>query len=206
MPSAPRYIAVFACPSSIPRYIVDCRAVIEKMALDADFANPPVALDEVAGHIDTLEADDQAMGRREPTAREKRCASLTLLRGDMRLLKAFVQSFCDRRSLAEAERAIHRAGMSAVLQTAAPKEDVAVKRGDALGQVVLDARAVGRRVIYQWQVSTDGETWADLVESLNARCTAHGLTARTLYYFRLRTVWPPASVSAWSRVVSVVVL
>lgn len=68
---------------------------------------------------------------------------------------------------------------------------------------MLDARALRRPVQYRWQMSTDQQAWTDLPESFNASTTVEGLTAATIYYFRLRTLTKKGA-SDWSAPVSII--
>ena len=75
--------------------------------------------------------------------------------------------------------------------------------GANAGTVALSAKAVkSRRVQYGWQMSVDQKTWTNLPTTLKASTVVSGLTAGTVYYFRVQTQ-TVAALSDWSAIVSI---
>jgi hypothetical protein len=63
-------------------------------------------------------------------------------------------------------------------------DDFAVKQGRISGSVVLVVRAITRKASYDWQYSTDEETWAVAETTFQATTTLVGLAAGIRYLFR----------------------
>ncbi len=53
-----------------------------------------------------------------------------------------------------------------------------------------------------WQMSLDSKTWTNLPTTLRASTVVNGLTAGTVYYFRVQTQ-TVAALSEWSAIVSI---
>jgi hypothetical protein len=198
-----RFIALFPEQKRVELYMTSCRVAIGMMTNNARLTDPPVPLTEVTEHLDQLEKDQELARRRAAGAAQQRDVSLAVVRNDMRLLKAFVQSVADSH-MDESEAIITSAGMRVAKRRQRGKPPVAAKRGKAPGDVVLQAKALPRPVQYRWQMSSDQEVWTDLPETFLPSTTVSGLTAVTVYYFRLRTVTHDG-LSDWSTVVSVIV-
>ena len=60
----------------------------------------------------------------------------------------------------------------------------------------------GKRVQYGWQMSVDQKTWTTLPPTLRASTLVSGLTAGTVYYFRVQSQ-TVAVLSDWSAIVSI---
>src|SRR5262249_15579256 len=131
-----------------------------------------------------------------------RDVKLRIVRADMRLLVAHVQFRVDA-APEHGPMLIEVAGLTMRKRSTWKKPPFTVRYGAALGQVVLDARSVGRRASYFWQLSTDKESWVALPETVVSMTTVEGLTPVTRYYFRFRTL-TRAGLSAWSTDVSIV--
>jgi phosphodiesterase/alkaline phosphatase D-like protein len=71
--------------------------------------------------------------------------------------------------------------------------------------VVLFAGAVARKASYDWQYSTDEETWTSAETTFQATTTLLGLAAGTRYFFRFRAR-RPEGLRDWSRVLSRIVV
>jgi hypothetical protein len=198
-----RIIATFPEGRQVAAYLTLCRLVIAMMTNNTRLLNPTVALSLVEAHLDKLETDQELAGKGSMGAAEQRDVSLGVVHNDMRMLKAFVQSVADS-NINEAEAIIRSAGMGVAKRRVRNKQAVAAKQGKAPGGVVLHAKALPPPVQYRWQMSTDQKSWTDLPETFFASTTVEGLTAATVYYFRLRTVTPDGT-SEWSVVVNIIV-
>jgi hypothetical protein len=203
MNTFPRFIAVFPKAKQVPQYLTDCRLVVTMMTGNANLPNPTPPLAQVSAHLDILEASEALAHKGGKGAVPQRNVELGVVRNDMRLLKAYVQSVADA-SATESESIIKSVGMDVGKKRARTKPPVGANQGKVPGSVVLEARALPRPVQYRWQMSTDQQTWTDLPESFKAMTTVFGLTAATVYYFRLRTITKDGP-SDWSMVVSIIV-
>lgn len=197
-----RYFAALNAARSCPQYVKQCRAIVARMTGNANFASPTPALSQVSTHVDALDAAEQATHKGPPAATADRDAKLLTVRSDMRQLKAYVQSVADA-NVADSQVIIESAGMSVTKQAFKTKPDLAVKHGKVPTTVNLHAKASERRASYQWQMSTDQQTWTDLPATVTAATSATGLTPATIYYFRYRTLTVPG-LSDWSTIVSVI--
>ena len=72
------------------------------------------------------------------------------------------------------------------------------------GSVNLAAKAAAKRASYNWQYSTDQKTWTTVPPTLQAKAGVSGLTAGTLYYFRVQPLLPTGEQN-WSDMVSFIV-
>jgi hypothetical protein len=97
------------------------------------------------------------------------------------------------------------AGMSLKDARGPSKADFAVKQGRTSGSVVLFAGAVARKASYDWQYSTDEETWTSAETTFRAKTMLVGLAAGTRYFFRFRAR-TLEGLGDWSRVIAVIVL
>ena len=204
MKITPRWIAVFAKPTQVPVYVNDCRLVVTMMTGNVYFPTPTPPLAQVTGHIEILDAHEQAARKGGMGTFEQRDASLAVLQSDMRQVKAHVQSVADAHPYAEAELIIKSAGMGIAKKRTWSKPPVAVKHGKIPGRVVLRAKALPGPVQYLWQMSTNQETWIDLEETFMSETSVDGLTPATVCYFRLRTL-TKHGLSDWSQTVSIIV-
>jgi hypothetical protein len=175
-----------------------CEAIVGKLTNNADVQNPAPALTVVTGHIAGLRQCITAAIDGPKGAVQNRNVALGLLRSDMRQLKAAVQAAAD--SLPSRSAAvIENAGFRVSKRAPKVKAPIAVRYGKVPGLAILDAKAPARRATYFWSMSKDQSVWVDLPQSLKSRTTVSGLTAATMYYFRVRTL-TAAGMSEWSMV------
>jgi hypothetical protein len=198
-----RYFAAMYPARSVPHYIKQCRVIVGKMPQVAGLQSPPIPYATVTDHIDTLDDLEQAAHKCPVGAASDRDAALLVVESDMRQLKAFLQSVGDQ-DQAAAPGLFQDAGFSVGKKSGpGPKQDIEAKRGDNAGTVVLSARASKkRRVDYLWQMSVDQTTWSSLPSTLRASTLVSGLTAGTVYYFRVQTKTVDG-LSDWSAIVCV---
>jgi hypothetical protein len=81
------------------------------------------------------------------------------------------------------------------------KPALSVKQGSVSGTVTLVAKAAATKAAYNWQYSTDQKTWTSLPETIQSKAGITGLTAGTLYYFRVQSVTKDG-LGNWSQIVS----
>jgi hypothetical protein len=175
-----------------------CEGIVGKLTNNADVQNPTPALNVVTGHISDLrgtikDAIDGPKGKVQ-----ERNVALGRLRSDARQLKAAVQAAAD----ANPERAtaiIESAGFRVSKRAPKVKPPIAARYGKVPAVAILDAKAPTRKATYFWSMSTDQKTWVDLPQTMVHKTTVPGLTAATVYYFRVRTL-TTAGMSEWSMV------
>ena len=133
---------------------------------------------------------------------QERDVVLRRAHGKMTVLRAYAQNVANAEP-EKAEAIIHSAGMNVAKPRKRTKLPIQAKHGNAVGKVVLDAKALPKPVQYRWQMSTDQETWTDLFESFTTKKTVEDLVPATVYSFRLRTVTKNGP-SEWSPPVTIV--
>ena len=106
-----------------------------------------------------------------------------------------------RNPMATKAIAVLKAGNKVTLHD---KAQLSVKQGSVSGTVVLSAKAAGKRAAYGWQYSTDQKTWTSLPPTIQAKTAVSGLTAGTMYYFRVQPLLPTGE-GNWGDVVSFMV-
>ena len=203
MNTLPHSIAVFPHNKQVPLYLTNCRLVVTMIAGNKNLPTPTPPLAQLTAHLDLLEAAEELARKGGMGAVEQRDVALAVVRNDMRLLKAYVQSVADANAT-EAESLIKSAGMDVTKKRTRTKPPVEARRGKAPGTVVIEAKALPPPVQYRWQMSTDQNTWTDLPETFKAKVTVSGLTPVTVYHFRFRTVTNDG-LSSFSVVASIIV-
>jgi hypothetical protein len=134
---------------------------------------------------------------------QNRNVALGRLRSDMRQLKASVQGAGDTNS-ERAAAIIESAGFKVSKRAPRNKPPIAARYGKVPGVVNVIAKAAARKATYYWSMSSDGQkSWADLPATMVCKTTVTGLTATTIYYFRVRTL-TTAGLSDWSMVASII--
>jgi hypothetical protein len=179
-----------------------CEAIVGKLTGNADVPNPVPTLNVVTGHISDLRGAIKEAIHGPKGKVQDRNVALGRLRSDMRQLKAALQAAAD----ADPERAaaiIVNAGFRVSKRAPKVKPPIAVRYGKVPGLAVLDAKAAARKATYLWSMSTDQKVWVDLPQTLVHKTTVSGLTAATMYYFRVRTL-TKAGMSEWSMVANYV--
>ena len=190
-------------PTNVARYLMACRLIVTMMAgSNKTFAEPTPPLAEVTEVLDALEASEELARRGGKGMVQQRDVARRKAHNKMTMLKAYVQSVANE-DPEKAEAVIQSAGMNVRKPYERTKLPVEVKRGDAPGRVVLNAKALPQPVQYRWQMSTDRETWTDVAETFKTKAVVEGLVPATIYSFRLRTV-TSSGASEWSPSVTIV--
>ncbi len=189
-------------PHNVPRYLMGCRSVVTMMTGNQNFPAPMPPLSDVSTYLDTLEAREELVRKGGKGMVPLRNVALRKAHTSMTLIRAYVQSVANREP-EQAEAIVLGAGMNVGKPRTRTKLPVEVRHGNAVGEVVLDARALPPPVQYRWQMSTDQATWTDLPETFRTKSVVEGLVPATIYSFRLRTVTNNGP-SEWSPPVSIV--
>jgi hypothetical protein len=189
-------------PHNVPRYLMGCRSVVTMMTNNQNFPAPMPPLSEVSTYLDTLEAREELARTRGKGMAQQRNIALRRAHTTMTLLRAYAQSVANAEP-GQAEAILLSAGMNIGKPRTRTKLPVEVRHGGAVGEVVLDARALPPPVQYRWQMSTDQQTWTDLPETFRTKSVVKGLVPATVYSFRLRTVTNNGP-SEWSPPVSII--
>jgi hypothetical protein len=175
----------------------------------ATFSSITGLLGQLTTDVEKLDAAEAAAGNRGKKEIADRNAAVVDLQKSLRAFVAGVQGLCDQAPDAEHAAAIAKAASLAIKKVPVQhKADLAAKALGA-GTVRVVARVPvkrGRRVYYEWAMSSDGgETWLSLPGTNYANTLVHALTPGTKVAFRYRTTVKNV-VSDWSQVVSVQVL
>jgi hypothetical protein len=192
--ASPRYamtahsIAVLKLSSKIKNIIAFAQNVATALTENASFPSPNPSLATFQADIAALVAAEAAVLSRTKGAVETRNAKLAVVKTDLDNLKAYVQTVANAAPPANAEEVIESAGMTVKKVTSRDKAVLAVSQGPVSGSVAIVAKAAASEAAYDWQYSTDQKTWTALPMTMQAKTSATGLTAGTLYYFRVQAL------------------
>ena len=155
-------LAVLDLPKRINLLITYADGVVKGMTGNAYFPSPSPALATVSAAITDLQNAETAALARTKGAVATRNAKRAVLVTMLQQLRMYVQSIADGN--AENGPAIIQSAGIAVKKTATRQPRVfAALAGAVSGTVKLVAPSAGHRASYEWQYSTDGKTWSDLV-------------------------------------------
>ena len=188
-------------PEIVAQYLMRVRLIITMMTDNENFPEPMPPLALVSAAADTLEAREELALKGGKGMVKERDVALRYTHDLVGVLRAYVQSVANGAG-EKAEAVVESAGMTAKKRGARTKLPLQVKHGNALGTVVLDAKALPHPVQYHWQMSTDQLAWTDLPETFKTKATVDGLTPATVYSFRLMTVTNNGP-SEWSAPVTI---
>jgi hypothetical protein len=197
-------VVVLKLPRSAKGTLFAARAILNAMRDNPELPSPTIPLDTLEAHIDALAAADAFCLTRMKGAREARDAKLSVVRGDLDHLRAYVMGVAFQMPAPEAAALVESAGMSLKRVGTRSKGELEVKEGLSSGSVHLVARALAKTASYEWQYSTDQELWIDLPATLQADTVVRGLTPATRYFFRYRALLRGGQ-RDFSQVVSVLV-
>jgi fibronectin type III domain protein len=200
---AARPIAVLKLSLRIKNVITFAQSVATAMTGNASLASPNPTLATFEADIAALVTAETAVLSRVKGAVETRNAKLVIVKNDLVVLRTYVQSVADANP-STAEAIIEGAGMTLRTVTLHDKPALSVKLGDVSGSVLLAAKAAADRAAYDWQYSIDQKTWTEVPQTLKAKTSISGLTAGTMYYFRVQALIKTGEQN-WSQVVSVLV-
>jgi hypothetical protein len=204
-PMAAKAIAVLKVSTKVKNLITFAQSVATSMlANSASFPSPTPTLASFQADIAALVTAETAVLARTKGAVEIRNAKLAVVRSDLDGLKGYVQAMADAANPSNAAAMIESAGMTLRTVTLHDKAALSVKQGSVSGTVVLMAKAAGKRAAYDWQYSIDQKTWTSLPPTLQAKTGVSGLTAGTVYYFRVQPLLPTGEQN-WGDIVSFMV-
>jgi hypothetical protein len=200
--------------SNTPGVLARAQAMFDHMSADpANFADPTVDLATFLSLIEGLQSAQYALqGTRSRGAGEARDSKRQALWTAMGSLLSYVQALADKRSPTDAEALIRGAGLVLAKVVVPHKPVLQAKLTPVQGVVALIANllalvgpgSTSKKVVFRWQVSTDGQTWKDLDPTPWSKTTVAGLALMTTYSFRV-SVTVGQTPGEWSQPVSLLV-
>jgi hypothetical protein len=184
---AAKAIAVLKLSNKVKTAITYAQSVATGMAANAtSFPTPTPTLAVFQADIAALVTAETAVLARTKGAVETRNAKLAIVKSDLENLRTYVQAVADAANPGNAAAMIESVGMTLRKVTLHDKPELGIKQGSVSGTVVLTAKAAGKRAAYDWQYSTDQKTWTPVPPTLQAKTGVAGLTAGTVYFFRVQ--------------------
>lgn len=171
------------------------------MTNNPSFPSPNPSLATFQADIAALNVAETAALSRAKGAVANRNAKLLVVRSDLENMRVYVQTVAHAANPTNSEAIIQSAGMAVRKTTLHDKAALSVRLGSVSGTVNLAAKSAGSKAAYTWQYSTDQKTWTTLPETLKAKTGLTGLTAGTMYYFRVQALTRTALLD-WSQIVA----
>jgi len=189
-------------PNVVALVIVYGRHVVLAMTNNTWFPTPNPPLVNVAADLDALESSEvTARSGAKGTAAARDIRRKTV-EDDLAALKAYVQSVVNQNPPDKAVAIIQSAGMSPKQFTLRQKLPLAALMGPLPGEVLVRAKAAGKRAAYEWQYSADGgKTWIAMGTTTVAETSVLGLVVGTTYLFRFRVTLKKVT-GDWSQTIS----
>ena len=182
-----RPLVVLDLPRRISNVISFATTVAADLKGNAALPSPTPTWATFEADIAALQSAEAAALTRAKGAAQERNVKLVVVKGDLELLAAYVQSVADT-NLTTAQALIESAGFGVKKVPDRTKQDLAVRAGRVAGSVILTAKAVAHRASYEWEYSADQKTWMMLPPTLQSKTSLSGLTPGSTYYFQIRTV------------------
>jgi hypothetical protein len=202
---AAKALAVLKLSNKVKTAITYAQSVATSVAANpASFASPTPTLAVFQADIAALVTAETAVLARTKGAVEIRNAKLAVVKSDLENLRTYVQAVSDAANPSNAAAIIESAGMTLRKVTLHDKAELGIKQGSVSGTVVLAAKAAGKRAAYDWQYSTDQKTWTPVPPTLQAKTGVSGLTAGTVYFFRVQPLLRTGEQN-WSSIASFMV-
>ena len=199
-----RYPIALFMPSVVALLIAFGRHIVQCMTNNSWFPSPSPDLNTVSGHLDALETAQTQAKTRTVGAAAARDLKKKEVEDDLTALKAYVHSIVLKNTSA-AVAIILSAGMSPKTFGIRTKLPLEALMGSVPGQVLLRAKAAGKRVAYEWQYSADsGKTWQAIGITTDADTSIDGLTEGAMYMFRVRSTIKKET-GAWTQPISFLV-
>jgi hypothetical protein len=184
--------------------IAYAKLVAESLKGNPYFPKPIPALAKLVAHIAAADVAHVAALTREAGTAATLAAAVRAVEGDLESLHVHVQGVASL-DATNGPAIVASAGMSLKDARGPSPADFTVKQGRNSGSVVLVARAVARKASYDWQYSTDEETWTSAETTFLAKTKLVGLAAGTRYFFRFRAR-TREGLKDWSQVISLLVV
>jgi hypothetical protein len=174
-------------PKNVDAFINFAEDVVARLTDDTTFPAPTPTLASVSAAIAELKvAQATALTRTRGAAvvlDRKRNVLVSVLHG----LRIYVQGIADE-DTGRSRAVIERAGMAIAKTVVRPPRVFAALAGAIPGTVKLVAPSAGHRARYDWQYSTDAETWNDLASTLRADTLVSGPPPGAELQLRYRSV------------------
>ena len=199
-----RSLVVLKLSPRVKNVVTFAQNIASAMTNNAHFPSPNPPLATFQADVAALNTAETAVLSRTKGAVETRNAKLAVVRTDLDNLKAYVQSVASMASPSDADAIIESSGLTIRKVTQNSKPALAAKQGSVSGSVNLVAKSAAKRAAYTWQYSTDQKTWTAVPSTIQSKAGVSGLTAGTLYFFRVQSV-TSAGVGDWSQTVSLIV-
>jgi len=172
-------------PKKHADFIIFATHIVESITANPYFPTPAPALPTVSAHIQALQSAETTAKSRSLGTTGARNLALQQVVTDIHQLGAYVQTVADSRP-SQAGAVITSAGFAVRRGGVHVKADLSARMSPG-GVVTLRAKAAGKRVAYEWQVSPDGgKTWTALPSTSRADTIVPGLSTGTTYLFRVR--------------------
>ncbi len=201
---AARSMVVLKLSPRVKNVITFAQNVASALTNNPHFPTPNPSLATLQADVAALNVAETAVLSRTKGAVEARDAKLAIVRSDLENLKAYVQTVAATASPSDADAIIESSGLTIRKVTLHDKAALAAKQGSVTGTVNLVAKAAAKRAAYTWQYSVDQKTWTTVPSTIQSKAGVSGLTAGTMYYFRVQSI-TGAGVGDWSQVVSLLV-
>jgi hypothetical protein len=181
-----RAIAVMDEPRKIADKVLLPRKFITSFTGNVWITNPSPTIVEVTSHADKLDEKQNVVFTGLIGSAAARNVAYDVVKLDLNCWKALVQMTADNNPQ-NAVVIIESCGFRVKHVPDNKKKPLEAKMGDAPNTAKLIAKALGKKVSYEWQQSIDGISWSNLPKSTTvASITATGIKSATLYYFRYR--------------------
>lgn len=169
------------------------------------FATPSPTVLVVNGHIVAMNDAQVLVGQRVPGSKAVRDNAFQVVKTDIRGWLRYVQGLADAGSYEQAIILITSAGFEVKVNGIFMKPDLRIKLTNNFSVIKLIAKSAGPRGAYEWQQSiNNGASWTNLPTTTKANTEVSGLTAKTSYLFRFRSVVKSVT-SSWSNPVSIII-
>jgi hypothetical protein len=181
-----RTIAVMDEPRSIAERVLFPRKFIKAFTGNSWVPTPVPAIVDVTAHADKLDEKQTIVTTRLMGAAAARNDAYALVKMDLCCWKAYVQMIADSNP-ENAITIIESCGFRVKHVPLREKKPLEAKAGSAPNTVYLIAKALGIKVSYEFQLSTDGIKWENFPKTTTvANIVATGIKSATIYYFRYR--------------------
>jgi len=187
MATTQRFSISLKLPSIVALLGAYGRHVVLSMTNNKWFPSPTPPLATVSSDLDALDAAETlAKGGAKGTASARNTKKKPVV-NDIHGLKGYVEIIANENAGQEIE-IIESAGFTAKPPARRNKPPLRAFMGPLPGEVILRAKAVGKRAAYEWQVSSDGgKTWVSFATTTVADTSILNLTPGQTYCFRFRS-------------------